>query len=277
MLSSAAKTTDAPLALPGGATRIFAIVGDPVAQVQAPQFMNRIFQDTHRDAVMIPVHVGADELSTVLQGLQSIRNLDGILVTIPHKFAVCEFIDRPSDIVRLTGAANALRRDADGRWSGENFDGQGFVAGLHGLSHATQGKHVAMVGTGGAGVAIGAALVASGVRSLTVTDLSAAKANHLVERLNALRPGVARFDSVIDWRHVDVAINATPMGLRTDDPLPFDVAALREDTLVAEVIMKPAQTPLLTAATMRGLTIHHGVHMLTSQIALYREFFGIDD
>ena len=270
------ETADVPLAISGGATRLYVILGDPVAQVQAPRLMNRLFHDEHRDAVMLPVHVGPRELASVMRGLRDIRNLDGILVTIPHKFAVRDFVDRPSDMVRLTGAVNALRRDADGGWSGENFDGRGFVAGLHDQGHATEGRRAALVGTGGAGVAIGAALVAAGVRSLAVTDLAPDKAIELVARLDTLRPGVARFEPVIDWREVDLAINATPLGLRADDPLPFDVAALRADALVAEVIMKPARTALLEAAARRGLATQPGLHMLASQIALYRTFFGLD-
>jgi len=270
------KTPAVPPPLPGGATRLFVILGDPVAQVQAPRLMNQLFHEEHRDAVMLPVHVAPDALSTVMRGLQGIGNLDGILVTIPHKFAICEFIDHPSEMVRLTGAANALRRDADGRWSGENFDGRGFVAGLHDQGHATEGRRAALVGTGGAGVAIGAALVAAGVRSLAVTDLAPDKAIELVARLDTLRPGVARFEPAINWREVDLAINATPLGLRADDPLPFDVAALRADALVAEVIMKPARTALLEAAARRGLATQPGLHMLASQIALYRTFFGLD-
>jgi shikimate dehydrogenase len=276
MLSSDLNMASFLMPIPEGGTRIYAVLGDPVDQVQAPHFMNRIFRDGGVDAVMVPVHVSPMDLPTVLKGLQKIRNLDGILVTIPHKFAVCDFIDKPSAMVQLTGAANALRRGADGRWEGENFDGRGFVAGLQKNGHTISGNHVAMVGTGGAGVAIAAALVDSGVATLAVTDLSADKANQLVVRLNAMRPGVACFQPQIDWSDIDIAINATPMGLQEEDPLPFDVAALRAGTVVAEVIMKPPQTRLLTAAAERGLAIYHGIHMLSSQIDLYRAFFGID-
>ena len=263
--------------IPEGPTRLYAVLGDPVAQVMAPVMMNKVFRDSGIDAVLVPVHVSPADLPDVLKGLQKIRNLDGILVTIPHKFAVCDFMDTLSPAVQLSGAANALRREADGTWTGENFDGQGFVVGLHEQGHATAGQHVAMVGTGGAGVAIAAALIASGVASLTVMDLSADKARALVARLDAMRPGVATYEPFIDWSSIDIAINATPMGLRPEDPLPFDPAALRAGAVVADVIMKPPETRLLTTAAAAGFAIHHGIHMLESQIGLYRAFFRVGD
>jgi shikimate dehydrogenase len=267
-----------PLLMPSprGSTRWFAVLGDPVIQVQAPEAMNRVFAEAGIDAVMVPIHVLPADLPAVVEGLKRIRNFDGMLITIPHKFAVCELVDRISPTVALAGSANALRREADGRWLAENFDGQGFVAGLRQQGHEPQGKRVALVGAGGAGVAIAAALVEAGVQSLQISDLSLDKARALAERLDGWRAGVATCSgaTVLDAR-IDIAINATPVGLKSRDPLPFDVAVLRAEALVADIIMKPPQTPLLQAAAKRGLAIHQGIHMMTPQIDLYCRFFGI--
>jgi shikimate dehydrogenase len=75
---------------------------------------------------------------------------------------------------------------------------------------------------------------------------------------------------------IHYAINATPLGLKTGDPLSFDPMQLDHDVVVAEVIMSPVETPLLQRARTHGRRIHHGRHMLDHQVPLYLEWFGID-
>ncbi|MFC6673363.1 shikimate dehydrogenase family protein [Marinobacterium aestuariivivens] len=260
---------------PQGTTRVFVVLGDPVAQVKAPELMNRVFVANGVDAVMVPVHVHPCELPTVMPGLKQIANLDGMLITIPHKFDVCAHIDTASEMVSLSGAANALRREIDGSWSGENFDGLGFVAGLMQQGHDPAGKIVTLVGSGGAGVAIAAALLQAGVQRLNVTDLSKEKASRLAQRLNARYNGRVDASVTPQLQDADIVINSTPMGLRETDPLPFDVDRLHNETLVADIIMKPAQTRLLKHAAQRGLRVHQGIHMLAPQIEMYREYFRV--
>jgi shikimate dehydrogenase len=260
---------------PEGTTRLYAVLGDPVAQVMAPVFMNQVFLEHQEDAIMVPVHVRPAQLMAVVEGLKRIANLDGMLITVPHKFAVRPLVDHISRAVELAGSANALRREADGRWSAENFDGQGFVAGLRKAGHEPAGKRVVLVGTGGAGAAIAAALVACNVTELSLIDARAEKAMQLANSLNVTYPGVVQAGTVGEWHRFDIAINATPVGLRVDDPLPFEVNGLSPQAVVADIIMKPHETRLLQASAARGLRVHHGIHMLTPQIEMYREFFRI--
>ena len=260
---------------PQGDTRLFAVLGHPVGQVMAPVMMNRLFLETQSDAVMVPVEVAPENLAKVVEGLKAIDNLGGMLVTIPHKFAVCSHADILSTAVRLSGATNALTRDGEGRWLGDNFDGQGFVAGLKKYGHDPRGKRVSLVGTGGAGVAIASSLVESGVGLLTLFDVAAAKARELAGRLDEFRPGSVEVSETPKLDDVDIVVNATPMGLRDKDPLPFEVVSLADDVLVADIIMKPHDTRLLKTAAARGLAVHHGIHMLAPQIEMYRKFFRI--
>jgi shikimate dehydrogenase len=260
------------IVIPRGTTRLFAVLGDPVTQVQAPELMNELFAAARVDAVMVPVHVRPNDLDSVLKGLKRIANLDGILVTIPHKFDVCRHVDHLSPVVELTGSANALRREPDGSWSAENFDGQGFVVGLKKAGYDPRGKQVALLGAGGAGASIAAA---AGVASLAMTDVSPERLEQLAQRLASRWPGQVRVSSTPVLSGVDIAINATPLGLRPDDSLPFDPSLLQSGAVVADIIMKPAETRLLQAAAQHGLPIHHGIHMLTEQIDLYRQYFRI--
>jgi len=260
---------------PQGNTRVFAILGYPVGQVMAPVMMNRVFLESQTDAVMVPIEIAPARLAMAIEGLKAIDNFDGALVTIPHKFAVCAHAEIQSTSVRLSGAANALRREPDGRWSSDNFDGQGFVAGLKKYGHDPRGRRVSLVGTGGAGVAIASSLVEAGVGLLSLFDLDAGKLGALAGRLGEYRPGSVEVTDRPKLHDVDIVINATPMGLRDRDPLPFEVSALADGVLVADIIMKPHDTRLLKTAAARGLPIHHGIHMLAPQIEMYRKFFRI--
>ncbi|WP_211257435.1 shikimate dehydrogenase family protein [Muricoccus aerilatus] len=262
---------------PEGATRLYAVIGDPVAQVLAPRLMNRLFADNGIDAVMVPVQASTERLSAVVEGLKSTGNCDGILVTIPHKFAVAHLVERRSGMVELTGAANALRRDPDGTWSADNFDGRGFVTGLLKAGQDLRNGSVVLFGAGGAGVAIAAALLEQGAQELHVVDPVLGKTAALAERLSGRWPGAVHTPARPPLEDAAVVINATPLGLRAEDPLPFEPSALRPGTRVADIIMKPAETRLLREAASLGLPVQPGIHMLAEQIGLYREFFRLGE
>ncbi|MEV0505786.1 shikimate dehydrogenase, partial [Streptomyces spectabilis] len=129
-----------------GTTRLYAVLGDPVAQVQAPALMNPLFARLGLDAVLVPVHARPPHLDAVVRGLRGIDNLDGMFVTVPHKAAVRRLADRCGPTADIVGSANVLRREADGAWLAENFDGSGFVTGLVAAGHRPKGAHVALVG-----------------------------------------------------------------------------------------------------------------------------------
>ncbi|MEU5365586.1 shikimate dehydrogenase [Streptomyces sp. NPDC005925] len=258
-----------------GTTRLYAVLGDPVAQVQAPALMNPVFASLHIDAVLVPVHARPQHLERVVRGLQSVANLDGMFVTVPHKVAVRRLADRRSPTVEIVGSANVLRREADGSWLAENFDGSGFVAGLVGAGHDPEGRRVTLVGAGGAGSAVAAALLTAGVDRLCVYDSDTAKLDALTARLDTRWPGRVCSLPGPQFGDADIAVNATPLGLRADDPLPFPLDQLPQGAVVADIVMKPRETRLLREAAARGHRVHHGNHMLDGQLDSYRDFFGL--
>ncbi|MER5355074.1 shikimate dehydrogenase [Kitasatospora sp. NPDC002551] len=257
-----------------GRTRLFAVLGDPVAQVRAPALLNPLFAASGVDAVLVPVHAPAERLDEVVRGLKATGNLDGLLVTVPHKLAMCAHADELSPTAALLGSTNALRREPDGRWYGDNFDGAGFVRGLTARGHHPAGLRVALAGAGGAGLAVAAALLDAGVARLTVSDPDRGRLDALLERLGGGRSG--RVSAAAEPpSDTDLAVNATPLGLDPADPLPFDPARLPPGALVADIVMTPAETPLLRTAAALGLPTHPGAPMLTEQLPLYRDFFRL--
>ncbi len=260
-----------------GTTRLYVVLGDPVTQVQSPALMNPIFARLGIDAVLVPVHARPEHLDRIVGGLRCAGNVDGIFVTVPHKAAVVALADRCSPMVEITGGANALRREADGSWYAENFDGLGFVAGLVGAGHDPRGRQVALVGAGGAGSAIAAALLAAGADRLSVCDLDSAKLAGLRSRLDAHWPGRTVTSAGPQLAGAGIVVNATPLGLRPEDPLPFRSDLLPAGSVVADIIMKPRETRLLREAAALGHHVHYGIHMLDGQLDSYRDFFGLGD
>jgi shikimate dehydrogenase len=91
-----------------GSTRIIGITGDPIAQVKAPTTLNPMLAERGLNAVLVPFHVSPADLDTFMAGLKAIKNLDALVVTVPHKAAVLRHVDRPSPRVRQVGSANLL-------------------------------------------------------------------------------------------------------------------------------------------------------------------------
>ncbi|WP_089155938.1 shikimate dehydrogenase family protein [Micromonospora sp. NBS 11-29] len=258
-----------------GTTRLYALLGDPITQVRAPGLLNPVLARRGVDAVLVPVHVPAAALPEVVAGLRQVANLDGMLVTVPHKAALLHLADRATDRARLAGSVNALRREPDGTWSADTFDGDGFVRGLVAAGHDPRDRRVCLVGAGGAGSAIVVALLDAGVAALHLADTDPIRLAALGGRLSAAYPGRVHTAPRPRLADADLAVNATPVGLRPADPAPFPVAELPAWAVVADIIMSPAETPLLRAARARGLAAHPGEPTLSHQIDAYLDFFRL--
>ncbi|WP_310633529.1 shikimate dehydrogenase [Paraburkholderia sp.] len=260
-----------------GATRIYFIVGDPIAQVRSPKGVTAALRAAGRDALVVPAHVAPDDLAAFFAGVTPMRNVDGVIITVPHKFSAAGFCTSLADEAAFLGAANTLRRGADGGWHGGMFDGTGFVAALADSGCDLSGKRALLVGAGGAGSAIAQALVNAGVASLDIRDNDGARVNALVERLAALGRGAVRAaGSDVTAESFDVVVNASPMGMRPEDPLPIDVSRLPATAFVGDVVTKPPLTPFIEAARARGCKTVTGTQMFARVCDRMVEFL-LDD
>jgi shikimate dehydrogenase len=252
-----------------GAARLFGIIGDPVAVVRSPAWWNALFERLGRDAAFVPLQVGAADLPRAWAGLGAIGNLDGLVLTMPHKQAVLPLVDVLGPSARLVGAVNTVRRLADGRWEGDMFDGEGFVAGLRARGIAPEGRRVRQVGCGGAGRAIAFALARAGVAALDLEDAAPGRAAALAAEVAAAFPRLSA-----GGPH-DLLVNATPLGLAPGDALPFDAARFAPGIAVADVIPNPEVTPLVAAARAAGCATATGRDMFEGQARLAAAFFGV--
>lgn len=259
-----------------GATRLYGTVGDPIRQLRLTGVMPQVFAAVGVNAVWLPFEGGHSILELMIEALGRVRNLGGFTVTIPHKTAIVPLLDRVSRRAQAAGSVNLVKRDGDGAVIGDIGDGVGFVQGLEAMGHRVRGASVWLVGLGGVGGAIAAALCEAGVGRLLVSELNEQRADAALDRLSRFYPDVPVTSADMPPKGIHYAINATPLGLRPDDPLPFDPVMLDADVLVAEVIMSPIETPLLQRARTHGRRIHHGRHTLDHQVPLYLDWFGID-
>jgi shikimate dehydrogenase len=258
-----------------GATRLFGTIGDPIRQLRLTGIMPQVFAAVGANAVWLPFHGGPALLPVMLEALAKMENLGGFTVTIPHKTAILPLLGRTTRRAQAAGSVNLVRRDPDGTLAGDIIDGTGFVLGLEAHGHRLRGASVWLLGLGGAGGAIAAALCEAGIGRLLVTELDDARCDAGLKRLSRHYPDVPVAAVAVPPKGIHLAVNATPLGLRLDDPLPFDPMTLEPDTVVAEVIMSPIETPLLQRARTHGRRIHHGRHMLDHQIPVLLDWFGI--
>lgn len=258
-----------------GKTRIYYMLAHPIDHVRTPEVINPIFQDRGIDAVMVPVHFSPEDLATGWQALKRTRNLGGMVVSVPLKEQAFALSDEVTPEAAELGAANAVRREADGRMVASNFDGPGFLQGLLNGGKDAAGRHALLLGAGGAGRAISFALMRSGVASLRIHDRDRDRAESVVADIRRHYPDARVRAGGNDPAGCDLIVNATPCGLHPDtDPLPLDLARLTPDMIVADIIMKPRETPLLIAARDLGCDIRYGAGMLDQQMELMLRFFG---
>jgi shikimate dehydrogenase len=257
-----------------GATRLYAIVGDPIAQVKSPEVFCELFATAGMNAVMLPARVLPDQFETTMRALMGLANLDGLLVTVPYKSQAVHFADRLGLTASRIRALNALRREADGRWTGDMFDGAGFVRGAERKGYALPGRRVALFGAGGAGSAIGCELAAAGVESLSVIDPRRERATALTDTLRRAFPKCRIESTDAVPRGTNMVVNASTVGMHDGDGLPGDLGPLTCDMLFGDVIVSQEPTPLIRHAIRHGCQYVMGCDMLAGQSDALMSFFG---
>ncbi len=257
-----------------GKTTLIAHLGYPTEAFKAPLIYNPWFEKHGIDAMVVPMGVKAEDYPVSLRQIFKFSNVLGALVTMPHKVSTVGLADDVSVTARIAGAANALLKRPDGTLLADQFDGAGFARGVARKGFKTKGSRILVVGTGGVGSPIAASLAADGAASISLFDLNTASAEGLASRLKTYYPDMDVAVTSNDPAGYDLVVNATPLGMKPDDPLPFDVTRLAPTTFVGEVVMKQEITPMLKAAIERGCKYQVGTDMLFEMIPAYLEFFG---
>src|SRR5438874_709486 len=258
-----------------GTTRRYRLVGDPLTTAKSPELLNRLFIEQRADAVCIPFQVEADDLSAFVTGARAMKNLSGVLVTMPHKQRMLAFVDELHPTARQVGALNVIRCDADGRWVGAIFDGLGCVLGMQWEGNHPANKSVLLIGAGGAGRAIAFAVASAGARTLAIFDVDERRADDLAKSV-AASTGCSTHVGAPDPHGYEIVINATPLGMKPDNPMPIDPDRLEPGSTVVDIINSPEPTPLCRAARARGCRTQGGRPMHEGQAVHALRFLGFD-
>lgn len=258
-----------------GASAIYLMLADPIGQVRSPVLINEMFAREGIDAVMVPLNVAADGIAEFWAGLKQLKNVRGLIVSVPFKAAARRLSGRAGPHATLIGTANAVRRDADGGFTCENFDGLGFAAALKKGGHATTGRRALLTGAGGAGSAIAFALAGEGTAAITVADAEPGRAEALAAAVSRAYPKVRAAAGAADPTGHDLIVNATPMGMKPEDPYPLEIRNLTSAMTVMDIVMKPRETPLLAHARAIGCPVQYGAAMTDSQMDLWIDFLNL--
>ena len=276
MIALTDRLADPGLPLPlTGKTRVFAILGDPIAQTGSPALFNAEFRRRGVAGVLVPLQVKPEDLKLAFDFLWKVGNFDGLVLTVPHKIVALRFVDDIETEARRMGAINAVRRLRDGRLIGGNFDGIGFIDGLKSRGHDLAGRRVLVVGCGGAGAAVASAIAAAGAAELKLYDIDATRSRDLAARIESWKLSTKVTSGAPDPLGSDVVVNCTSLGMKAGDPLPVAIERLSPSALAVDIVLEPELTPFLVSARERGNPIHSGSFMLAAQIGAIADFFGL--
>lgn len=256
---------------PTGATRLYAIVGDPIAQVRSPAGVTAAFAASGHDGILVPVRISVADLPDFLSLAPRLKNLDGLVVTIPHKFACYQACTSATERAHFLRSVNLMRRRADGAWHGDMVDGLGFVGAARAKGIDPAGRRALLVGAGGAGSAIALALVETGVSELAIHDSATERRDVLIGQLNGLGKAPVRAGTM-DPTGFEFVANATPAGMKQGDPLPVDVARLASSAYCGCVITKPEISPFIAAARKAGCVTGTGTDMYEQHQGIMVDF-----
>ena len=244
-----------------GATRLFPIIGDPIIYLKSPERLTSSFATRGHNGISIPMQVPEGKLDTIMRGLSLVTNIDGLLVTMPHKFAAFAYCSTSSQRAQLLKTVSVMRRNVDGSWHGDMLDGLAFLKALKDQGAQPYDARVLLVGAGGAGSAIAIALLEAGVRELIIYDANEARAAQLVQLLGDLSRGRVT-TGLPDPTGCNIVCNATPLGMVDGDTLPVAADLLTPVMFVGDVIAGHGVTPLLRTARDKGCKTANGDQMV---------------
>jgi len=252
----------------------------PAAENPTVVMVEAAYRHHGLDARYLNCEVAPDALGDAVRGARAM-GWAGFNCSIPHKVAVVGHLDGLADSAAVIGAVNCVVR-RDGRYIGENTDGQGFLEALRTVADPA-GRSLVVLGAGGAARAIAVEAALAGARSITIVNRDHARGLELVALLAERTPADAE---LVAWdgpfavpEGTDIVVNATPIGLfpDVDARVDLELESLRPGMVVADVIPNPPRTHLIRDAEARGCTVLDGLGMLVGQGAIaIRHWTGVD-
>ena len=271
-----------------GHTKLFCLIGSPVGHSGSPAMYNYSFEKTGIDAAYLAFDVPLEETGDAVQALKTL-GAGGFNITMPDKTKVAEYLDDISPAARLIGACNTVTVDEEGKLTGHNTDGVGFVRNLQEHGVEITGKKMVLLGAGGAATAICVQAALDGVSEIHIfnrKDEFYANGELTVKKISEAVPGCktsilpleeeAALKAAIE--ECDILVNATKVGMKPlDEQTLVDPSWFRKDLVVADTVYNPRETRMIQEAKAAGCTAVGGIGMLLWQgVAAFKLFTGKD-
>ena len=253
-----------------GHTKPFAVLGHPIGHTLSPVMHNASMQELGFDGIYLALDVHPDRLMEVLPAME-LMGFAGVNLTVPHKEVAFRGLDRLDESAKLFGAANTVEFTEDGM-VGHNTDGYGFLKALdEAFGRTVEGDSVFVLGCGGAGRATALQAATEGAKSLVLADIDAKRVQKLNDEIIGLTPNVEIVQALDEasqielCRGCDLVVQASPVGMKKDDPSLLPPEAFREGQRAFDLIYMYPETAFLTSAREAGTAIANGLGMLLHQ------------
>lgn len=254
-------------------TKVYGIIGHPVGHSRSPQMQNAALLAAGLDSVYVAFPVAPGALKAALLGLQA-AGVCGVNVTVPHKEEAARLVDTLSPEARRAGAVNTIAF-RDGRLEGHNTDGLGFIRAAEKLVGPAAGKRFLILGAGGAGRGVAAALLAAGA-GVVIANRTRDKAAGLARDLALNESCVAEWSGealATAAGEADVVVNASSAGMGGKGGIPLSFSRLDARPAVIDLVYAPLDTAFLQDAREAGCPTQDGLAMLAAQGELAFEFW----
>ena len=259
------------MSISGNAT-LAGVMGWPIAHSLSPRIHNYWLREMGIDGAYVPLAVVPENLADALHAMPKL-GFAGVNITIPHKEAALAALNHGDnhvdDLARRIGAVNTVTVGSDGRLTGTNTDGFGFMENLrdHAPDLELDSGRVVVLGAGGAARGVIAGLIDAGARDICILNRTQARADVLAADL-----GQEAAIRVTGWESrtevlagAVLLVNTTSLGMTGAGALDLSLDALPAAAAVADVVYTPLETPLLAAARGRGNVAVDGLGMLLHQ------------
>jgi len=258
------------------------VFGYPVAENPTIVMQEAAFEERGLNWRYLTIEVRPEDLEEAIVGLRAF-NMQGVNLTIPHKVAVIQYLDRLSPEAELIGAVNTVVRQG-AQLVGHNMDGKGFLRSVRDDAGVDPtGKRIVFLGAGGAARAMSVELALVGAAQITIVNRTPSRGQELAKRLSEKTPAEAQF---VHWQgeyavppEADILVNATSMGLfpQVEEVPAVAMTSIHPPLLVCDVIPNPPRTAFLRAAEARGARTLDGLGMLVYQGAIaFQMWTGVE-
>lgn len=239
--------------------KLYGIIGHPLGHTMSPALHNSGFNMFSLQSVYMAFPTPPEKLADFMESFRSLP-MYGASVTIPHKEAVMEYVDKITPRATTVGAVNTLYWEDD-TLVGDNTDVLGFMAPLKGKRNTF--KKALVLGAGGAAKAVLAGLQELGVSDITICNRTAQRAESLATLFNI---------NAVAWDDrgsvdADLVINTTPMGMSGElvDETPYAAEMFQESGVAYDLVYNPLETTFLRTAKEAGWETIDGLHMFAAQ------------